>query len=55
VLDEQIDRKFFVVKSARMDRMPADPVFNSFAPASRACDEPKQFDQKNGHCARNSA
>jgi hypothetical protein len=48
VRDEQIDREFFVVKRARMDRMPADPVFNSSAPASRACDEAKQFDQKMG-------
>jgi hypothetical protein len=25
VRDEQIDREFFVVKRARVDRMPADP------------------------------
>ena len=115
MLDEQIDRKFFVVKRARVGRMTADrgtrvfrrdeeaflcfrlltlnvffgphrqcaemnnwryeavatacktrrsgagclflkhPVLNSFAPGSRACGEPKQFDQQMGHYARNSA
>jgi hypothetical protein len=54
VLDEQLDRKFFVVKSARVDRMTADPLPNSLSPGSRACDEPKQFDQKMGHCVRNT-